>query len=160
MFGSADLFGSEGGMALTGVGSGINELTALAGTAELAPVSQRGYYVAGMITAIIPLMPSVMYAQLIATTAGWRYISVVTGVWAFIGLLMTFIFYSPPRPATSEVLTFSNKLELLGKMDFVGGSLSILGLALFEVGLLWGGYQVKNDPAHYHQYPLVEFLRF
>ena len=37
---------SAGGMALAGVGAGINELTALAVTSELAPTRKRGKYVA------------------------------------------------------------------------------------------------------------------
>lgn len=34
-----------GGMAIAGIGAGINELTALAVTAELAPTKKRGLYV-------------------------------------------------------------------------------------------------------------------
>lgn len=43
-------------MALAGVGAGINELTALAATAELAPTAKRGKYVAVLIFTIIPFV--------------------------------------------------------------------------------------------------------
>jgi len=35
-----------GGMAISGAGAGINELTALAATSEMAPTRKRGKYVA------------------------------------------------------------------------------------------------------------------
>ncbi|KAK4466950.1 major facilitator superfamily domain-containing protein [Cladorrhinum samala] len=142
------------GMAISGTGTGINELTALAGTAELVPVKQRGYYVAGLIITMLPFIPSVLYAQLIASTSseGWRSISYVTGGWAFIGLIMTFCFYHPPPPRRARVANGGaageqeqgdrrNKREILGDMDFIGGVLSMLGLVAVEVGLLAGGYQ-------------------
>ena len=142
-------------MAISGTGTGINELTALAGTAELVPVKQRGYYVAGLIITMLPFIPSVLYAQLIASTSseGWRSISYVTGGWAFIGLIMTFCFYHPPPPRRARVANGGaageqeqgdrrNKREILGDMDFIGGVLSMLGLVAVEVGLLAGGYQV------------------
>ena len=128
-------------MAVTGIGTGINELTALAGTAELVPLSQRGYYIAGMVLTVLPLLPSVMYAQMIAFHFTWRYIAVVTGVWAFLGLLSTVLFYSPPPRVPLE--GWKGKIQLLKRTDFVGGLLSILGLAGFEAGLLMGGYQVS-----------------
>lgn len=43
-----------GGMVFAGIGAGINELTALAVTAELAPTSQRGKYTAILVFTIIP----------------------------------------------------------------------------------------------------------
>lgn len=142
-------------MVISGTGTGINELTALAGTAELVPVKQRGYYVAVLIVTMLPFMPSVLYAQLIASSSleGWRSISYVTGGWAFVGLIMTFCFYHPPPPRRVQVVNGGaggeqeqgekkKRREVLREMDFVGGGLSILGLVAVEVGLLGGGYQV------------------
>lgn len=43
-------------MALAGVGAGINELTALAATSELAPTRKRGKYVAVLIFTILPFV--------------------------------------------------------------------------------------------------------
>ncbi|KAL1843908.1 hypothetical protein VTJ49DRAFT_6851 [Mycothermus thermophilus] len=121
---------------------GINELTALAGTAELVSLSHRGYYIAGMVLTVLPFLPSAMYAQLISSSATWRYIAVVTGAWAAAGLFTTVLFYHPPLPPRSARLeTWSEKLGLLKRKDFVGGFLSIGGLAGFEAGILLGGYQ-------------------
>lgn len=63
-----------GGMVFSGIGAGINELTALAVTSELAPTSQRGKYVAILVFTIVPFCPSVLWAQLIASqsSSGWR----------------------------------------------------------------------------------------
>ncbi|CAL3969624.1 unnamed protein product, partial [Diplocarpon coronariae] len=110
------------GMALAGVGAGINELTALAATAELAPTAKRGKYVAVLIFTIVPFCPSVLWAQLIAYHSSWRYIGLLCGVWAAIGTLMTAIFYFPPPRVNSTGLS---RKEVIAQIDFVGGFLSI-----------------------------------
>jgi len=61
-----------GGMVFNGVGAGINELTALAATSEMAPTRKRGIYVSGLIFTIVPFCPSVLWAQLIAFHSTWR----------------------------------------------------------------------------------------
>ena len=126
-------------MALAGVGAGINELTALAATSELAPTAKRGKYVAVLIFTIIPFCPSVLWGQLIAYHSNWRYVGLLCGVWSFIGLIMTFVFYHPPPRVNSSGL--SNR-EIIAQIDFVGGFLSIVGMILFIAALVWGGYMV------------------
>lgn len=125
---------------MAGVGAGINELTALAVTAELVPTAKRGKYVAALIFTIIPFCPSVLWAQLIAYHSSWRYIGLFCALWAFIGFVMTAIFYLPPPRVNSSGL---RPREVVAQIDFVGGFLSISGLVLFVAGLLWGGYQVR-----------------
>jgi len=49
---------------------------------------------------------------------------------------MLFFFYNPPPRPNSLGLT---KLQIVQRIDFVGGILSITGLALFLIGLQWGG---------------------
>lgn len=132
-------------MALAGVGAGINELTALAATSELAPTRKRGKYVAVLIFTIIPFCPSVLWGQLIASKAGWRYCGLLCGIWATIGLFMTLIFYFPPPRVNSQGLS---KNEVISRIDFVGGFLSISGMILFMAGLQWGGYQYPWKSAH------------
>ena len=134
-----------GGMALAGIGAGINELTALAATAELAPTRKRGKYIAVLIFTIVPFCPSVLWGQLIASSAGWRYCGVLCGVWAAVGLLMTLFFYFPPPRVNSSGLT---RKEIISQIDFVGGFLSIVGMLLFTCAMQWGGYQVR-DPSDY-----------
>jgi hypothetical protein len=132
-------------MALAGVGAGINELTALAATSELAPTAKRGKYVAVLIFTILPFCPSVLWAQLIAFHSTWRYVGLLCGIWNFIGLAMTVVFYHPPARVNSTGL--SNR-EILSRIDWVGGLLSISGMILFIAGLLWGGYQYTWSEAH------------
>lgn len=126
-------------MTLAGAGAGINELTALAATSELAPTAKRGKYVAVLVFTIIPFCPSVLWAQLIAYHSTWRYIGLFCGLWAFIGLVMTAVFYFPPPRVNSLGLT---RREIIAQIDFVGGFLSIVGMILFIGGLVWGGYEV------------------
>lgn len=130
-----------GGMALAGIGAGINELTALAVTSELAPTRKRGKYVAILVFTILPFCSSVLWGQLIASRHGWRYCGALCGAWAAFGLLMTLIFYHPPPRVNSQGLS---RTQVLKQIDFVGGFLSISGMLLFMAGLQWGGYQVRR----------------
>ncbi|KAK1758484.1 fungal trichothecene efflux pump [Echria macrotheca] len=130
-----------GGMAVSGIGTGICELTVLAGVSELVPISRRGYYLAAVTLSIIPFLPSVLFAQLIASNSSWRYIAVLTAGTAGLALAMAFVFYSPPLPIEHQERERGDKFGLIKRMDFVGGFLSIAGVAGIEIGLLGGGYQ-------------------
>ncbi|KAL4936737.1 hypothetical protein BDV06DRAFT_227604 [Aspergillus oleicola] len=133
------------GMGVAGAGAGVNELTALAATAEMAPTRQRGKYVAILIFTIAPFAPSVLWAQLIADAGSWRHVGAFCAGWSGLGLIITALFYFPPPRINSEGLTRS---EIIGRVDFVGGFLSIVGLILFMAGMQWGGYQYDWDSAH------------
>ncbi|KAH7068598.1 fungal trichothecene efflux pump [Paraphoma chrysanthemicola] len=134
-----------GGMVFSGIGAGINELTALAVTSELAPTSQRGKYVAILVFTIIPFCPSVLWAQLIASHTSWRWIGLWCGVWAFIGLVLTAVFYHPPPRVNSMGMT---RKQILAEIDYIGGFLSVSGMLLFMMGMQWGGYQYPWSSAH------------
>lgn len=149
-------------MAISGMGAGICELTSLAVTSELAPTRKRGAYVAVLVLTIIPFCPSVLWAQLIAAHANWRYCCLFAGLWALMGLLgVLFFYHPPPRPAELG----RTKKEILGEIDYVGGLLSISGMIVFLgkssnvimfsvcanmqlAGLQWGGYQYPWKSAH------------
>ena len=133
------------GMAIAGAGAGINELTSLAVTSELAPTRKRGMYVSVLIFTIVPFCPSILWGQLIAFYGSWRYIGLLCGVWAFIGLMLTIIFYHPPPRSATVGLS---RREVLGRIDWVGGFLSIVGLLLFMAAVQWGGYQYSWGDAH------------
>ena len=132
-------------MALAGAGAGINELTALAATSEMAPTRKRGTYVAILVFTIIPFCPSVLWGQLIASTAGWRYVGLLCGIWAGIGFFMTLIFYFPPPRVNTLGLS---KKEVLARIDYVGGFFSVVGLILFMAAMQWGGYMYPWTSAH------------
>ncbi|KAF2753288.1 MFS general substrate transporter [Pseudovirgaria hyperparasitica] len=133
------------GMTFAGIGAGITELTALAATSELAPVRKRGTYVALLVLSIVPFCPSVLWAQLIAYHSTWRYIGVVCSVWNFIGLALLVVFYFPPPRINLQDMT---RRQVLAKIDYIGGFLSIAGLILFLAGMQWGGYQYKWTSVH------------
>lgn len=126
-------------MGIVGVGAGICELTALAATSEMAPTRKRGMYVAVLITPFLPWCASALFAQLLAYHASWRYVGVLCGVWSAIALVMTLIFYHPPPRINSKGL---RKMEVIQRIDFIGGIISVAGLILFLMGLVGGGFQV------------------
>lgn len=127
-------------MAIAGAGAGVNELTALAATSEMAPTRKRGVYVAVLIFTILPFCPSVLWAQLIAAHSSWRYVGAFCGAWSGFGLLITVLFYKPPPRTNSVGLS---RREVISRIDFFGGFLSIVGLILFMAGMQWGGYMVS-----------------
>ncbi len=133
------------GMTISGCGAGICELTALAVTAELAPTRKRGKYVAILVFTIIPFCPSVLWSQLIAYHAGWRWNTLLCGCWAAVGFFGVLFFYFPPPRPNSRGLS---RREIIKEIDFVGGLLSIGGMIVFLAGLQWGGYQYPWKSAH------------
>ncbi|KAL9083062.1 MAG: hypothetical protein Q9159_005991, partial [Coniocarpon cinnabarinum] len=134
-----------GGMALSGIGAGINELTALAVTSEIAPTRKRGVYNSLMILTIVPFCPSQLWGQLVASRSSWRFIGLWCGLWAFVGLVLTVLFYHPPPRQNSVGLS---RREILGRIDYVGGILSVGGMLLFMMGLQWGGYNYPWTSSH------------
>jgi Fungal trichothecene efflux pump (TRI12) len=57
----------------------------------------------------------------------------------YIGLnaVLLFIYYHPPPRPNSLGLS---KWEIVSRIDFIGTILSISGIALFLLGMQWGGY--------------------
>lgn len=130
-----------GGMTIAGGGAGISELTALAATSEMAPARLRGKYVSILVFTIVPFCPSVLWAQLIAAHGSWRFVGAFVCAYNGIGLLVTVFFYFPPPRVNSTGLS---RREVIKRVDFMGGFLSIVGMILFLAGMQWGGYQVCN----------------
>ncbi|KAJ6151301.1 hypothetical protein N7470_007895 [Penicillium chermesinum] len=130
------------GMIVCGTANTMNTFIA---TSEMAPTRKRGVYVAVLIFTIIPFCPSVLWAQLISYYSDWRYVAAFAGAWNGFGLLATVLFYFPPPRANSLGLT---RREIIGRVDYVGGFLSITGLVVFLAGLQWGGYQYPWSSAH------------
>jgi MFS family permease len=134
-----------GGQVFSGIGAGINELIALAGTAEVVPVKDRGKYIGAVVFTLIPFCPSVLYAQYIASDGGsWRYNGIFVGVWNFVGLLLCIFFYRSPSRLSEDYTA----RDVLRKIDFIGGALSITGVTLFMMGLQWGAVQYNWGSVH------------
>jgi MFS family permease len=125
----------------SGIGAGLNELIALAGTGEVVPVKDRGKYVGLVVFTILPFCPSVLYAQLIAQSSSWRYNGVLVGVWNFVGLLLVIFAYKDPSRLTEEYTA----RHVLRQVDYIGGILSTVGVTCFMMGLQWGASQVSHD---------------
>ena len=140
-----------GGMAITGAGAGLAEVIGTAGISELAPVESRGKYVGIAYILILPFAASSGYgsttqvdhvsdalAQLYSASATWRYgawINIILNGGTFILLLL--FYWPPPRVNSAEL----SKTQILARVDYIGGILSIGGFALFILGIEWGGYQ-------------------
>ena len=76
-------------------------------------------------------------AQLWSTNLSWR-----VGVWVPMGIAVgafvsILFFYRPPPRVNSVDL---NKRQILARIDYLGGILSIMGITLFLTGLQLGGY--------------------
>ena len=62
------------GSTITGIGSAIEELTAVAAVAELVPAKKRGVFLGLNIGLAIAFAPAVLYAQLLSSGSDWRWI--------------------------------------------------------------------------------------
>ncbi|KAI1105353.1 MFS multidrug transporter-like protein [Jackrogersella minutella] len=130
------------GMAIMGCGAGVLELTALAVAGEMAPTQKRGIYVGCIIMTVIPYAPSVLYAQWVAVYS-WRWLALWIGGWSFVGLILTAIFFFPPKKEREAELHWR---QALSQIDFIGGLLSTAGFTLFLAGLTWGGQNPWTSP--------------
>jgi MFS family permease len=152
LMGGAHSFGmGVAGMAISGAGAGICELTALAGISDIVPVRQRGIVLALMTGSIIPFTPYVVYPQLLSTHYTWRWGQWISLIWnglVFIGLATTYFPKSHPR------MEGSTKRKILARMDYVGAALSIVGITLFLVASQAGGYSHSWESA----YVLVQLI--
>jgi hypothetical protein len=127
-------------MVIAGLGAGLNELIALAGTSELVPVRKRAVYVGGIVFTILPFCPSPLWAQLITKASDWRYNGYLIGGWNLVGLLLVvFCYQEPPKRARPAK-------EVLAEVDYIGGLLSTAGVVLLMMGLQWGSREVRFEP--------------
>merc|ERR1711959_842883 len=120
-----------GGQVISGLGAGLNELIALAGTAELVPTRKRGSYVGAVVFTILPFCPSVLWAQLIAKASVWRYVGALIAAWNAVGLILLIVGYKDPVRLTPV----RPKKEILKEVDWIGGFLSTAGVTMFMAGV-------------------------
>ena len=72
-----------------------------------------------------------------SVTATWRWGAWIPLIFAGVGLVMVLVQYHPPPRSNSIDLTRS---QVIARVDYIGGILSISGLALLMDGLQMGGY--------------------
>jgi MFS family permease len=125
------------GQVLVGAGVAIQELMSLCVIVELVPARRRGFYVALSISALIPFTPGPMYGQMIAQY-NWRWNTLLVGIWNALTIAIILIFYQPPPRVNSFGL---RRLEIVKRIDFLGGFLMAAGTLLFALGLNWGGQE-------------------
>ena len=104
---------------------------------ETVPVKYRGYVTAALTAFVFPFTPYVLYSELLSTHHTWRWgiwISLIYNAVTAVGLAVT---YFPVAHVRAEGLT---TMQILKRIDFIGGALSIIGLTLFLVALQAGGY--------------------
>lgn len=129
-------------MVVAGLGAGLNELIALAGTSELVPVAKRPAYVGAVVATILPFCPSVLWAELISRQSNWRWNGALVGIWNLVGLILVLIFYKDPAALTPR----RSKSDILKEVDFIGGFLSIAGVVCFMMGMQFGAQDVSWQP--------------
>jgi hypothetical protein len=118
---------------------------------ELVPVNKRGVYLALVTFSILPFCPYLMYSELLATYHTWRVSIWICMGWNTVSFIGIGAFYFP----TSQTRAHGQSAkEILKKIDYVGGLLSITGLVLFLVAMQAGGYSHSWTSA----YVLVQLL--
>ena len=118
------------GMAISGAGSGISELVSLSVIAEQSPARERGKYATILIFSILPFTPSVLWAQLIASHIGWRYIACLCAVLAAASFILTACVFHPPPTLASRGLSTNQRFK---RIDFLGGVLCVGGILLVRL---------------------------
>ena len=70
-------------------------------------------------------------------TSTWRWGAWIPVIIGGIGFILVFLSYHPPRRINAME---KNAKEVAAVIDYIGGVLSISGIALFMLGLQWAGY--------------------
>jgi len=72
-----------------------------------------------------------------SVSATWRWGAWIPIVIAGLGFAILLLLYHPPPRSNSSNLT---RREVVLRIDYLGAIMSIAGIALFLLGLQWGGY--------------------
>jgi hypothetical protein len=75
-------------------------------------------------------------AQLYSKESTWRWGAWISVVLAGTNFVMLLLFYHPPPRANTLGLT---KRQIIHRIDFLGGFLSVTGFAIFLLGIQWAG---------------------
>jgi MFS family permease len=132
------------GQAFLGIGAVTTELIAIAVIAEVVPTAKRPIWAVFALSAIVPWAPGTLYANYILNVS-WRWIALALGLWNLLGFVAVFVGYRPPPRVNSRGLS---NMDMIKRIDFVGGGLIIAGLLLFLYGLNTGGIFYPWNTAH------------
>jgi hypothetical protein len=78
-----------------------------------------------------------------SVTQTWRWSAwIPIAIAGLVVVLVVLQYHPPPRPVALDY----TKGQLAGRIDYLGGFLSICGIALLLVGLLSGGYNKYISP--------------
>lgn len=134
--------GFVAGQALIGMGTVVEELLAIAIVVEIVPTAKRPIYAAGTLCMIIPWSPGSLYGNFI-TRESWRWVGMLLGMWNLLIIVLLVPFYHPPPRVNSSGLS---RRQLLGRIDFVGGTAITIGILFLSMALNWGGQEYPwND---------------
>jgi hypothetical protein len=84
---------------------------------------------------IIPWAPGTLYANLVLNIS-FRWIGLILAIWNVIGFVVLWIGYKEPPRVNSRGLT---RMQLIGRIDWIGGAAITIGLVLIMVALNAGG---------------------
>ncbi|KAK4949977.1 hypothetical protein LTR10_011819 [Elasticomyces elasticus] len=123
------------GMVIIGFGTG-STFVLYPGISELLPNRYRSI---GLAWTELNLLPFATFGPLIARTltanASWRWVYILGAITGVISVVGTAVFYHPPSHPLIEI----SRRQLIAEVDYLGIVLYSVGIALFLIGLNWGG---------------------
>ncbi|KIX09124.1 uncharacterized protein Z518_00202 [Rhinocladiella mackenziei CBS 650.93] len=131
--------------AMTILGLGVGIIFAIyPGISEILPNRYRSL---GLATTELQILPISTFGPLIAKAlvkyATWRWVFHLGTITAAFALLGTIIFYHPP----SKPIRDRSRRQIFRELDHLGLFLYTAGVALFLLGLGWGGIQYQWNSA-------------
>ncbi|TKA69436.1 hypothetical protein B0A49_03776, partial [Cryomyces minteri] len=137
-----------GGNLLSGL-AGAVQISFTVAIAELVPNKHRPLWIVAIFFSSFEIAcfgPVIAQTLVTNTAAGWRWSFYLDIIVAGLAVILFFFFYHPPN---FQLLHKNrSKMEQLKRMDFVGFALFTGGLAIFIMGLSWGGTSYPWKSGH------------
>ncbi|KAK4551369.1 hypothetical protein LTR86_011210 [Recurvomyces mirabilis] len=108
--------------------------------AELIPNTWRGYNNALLFFMAVPFSvfgPAMARRFVISDVHGWRWSYYINLILTGLAIILALVFYHPP--VFEQLHTRATRRKVLKDLDYLGILLFVAGLALFLIGLSWGG---------------------
>lgn len=129
------------GNVLTGI-AGAVQISFSVAISELVPNKHRPIWISAIFLSSIEVScfgPVIASALVTNTKQAWRWSFYLNIIVASLASICFYFFYHPP---TFNLLHRNrSRMEQVKRLDFVGLFLFVAGLALFLIGLSWGGQQ-------------------